>query len=199
MPIFSGAQWQEEREWAQTETQEVCAHKVWTEENSFCCDLLWQCMNAGTGYPEESWSLHPWRSTNLSGHGPGKCGKPALAAHALSKVVRMGDLQRCTPTSVILWLCDKQCWITEDLVWPRVLINDNLPKAFVHWSVWVSTSAGFLDEDVLFWASECNDLKYSHKSKALCVCARSCSLPAIFCTFSYPPTVFRILSSSPPV
>lgn len=36
---------------------------IWAQENSFCCDLLWQCMNAGTGYPEELWSLHLWRST----------------------------------------------------------------------------------------------------------------------------------------
>lgn len=33
----------------------------------------------------------------------------------------------------------------------------------------------FFDEGVLFWASECNSLKYSHKGKALWICARSCS------------------------
>lgn len=44
----------------------------------------------------------PGDALSLSGHSPGKCGKPALAAHALSKVVRSGELQRYTPTSVVL-------------------------------------------------------------------------------------------------
>lgn len=66
---------------------------------------------------------------NLSGHGPGH---PALAAPALSKVVGIGGLQRCLPTSIILWLCDKQCRIIGDTVWPGVSLNHNFPKAFVH-------------------------------------------------------------------
>ena len=71
----------------------------------------------------------PGDDQSLSGHG---VEQPALAAPALSKVVRIGDLQRCLPTSAILWLCDKQCGIIRDTVWPGGSLNHNFPKAFVH-------------------------------------------------------------------
>lgn len=73
---------------------------------------------------------------NLSGHGPGQ---PALGAPALSKVLGIGDVQRCFPTSTILWLCDKQCGIIGDTVWPGVSLNHNFLKAFVHRNDRVST------------------------------------------------------------
>lgn len=147
MPIFSGAQRLGEREWAQTEAQAVASEHKETLFAVIYCDSAWMLAQVTQRSCGISISGDP---LSLSGHSPGKRGKPALATHALSKVIRMGDLQRYTPTSVILWICDKQCWIIRDHIWPRVSINDNLLKAFVHWSVWVSTSAVFSDGCVLF-------------------------------------------------
>ena len=48
----SGAQWEDKRQRAQTETHEI------PSDHSKALFLLWECSNTGIHYPEKLWSLH---------------------------------------------------------------------------------------------------------------------------------------------
>ena len=94
--LFSDAQRQDNRQWAQIEAQEVPSeHEV---------ELLWVWQSTGTGCPEGLWSLLLWRYS-----------KPAWTWSCATwsrwicfgSGVGLGDLQRSLPTPTILWFSEK--------------------------------------------------------------------------------------------
>ena len=85
---------------------------VWTSGNTF---LLCERLTTGMGCPERLRSLHPWRYSKATGHGPGQ---PALGGPAwawgLDKMASRGPFQpQPFRNPVILWVL---CIINAD-VW----------------------------------------------------------------------------------
>ena len=91
--LFSGAQCQYKRQWAQTETQEV--H---TEHQ----EVFLYCVGGWHGMPERLWSLLLGELQNPPRHGPRQ---PIL--DILDWAGIGGDsLQKSLPISTILWFCE---------------------------------------------------------------------------------------------
>jgi len=105
--LSSGAQWQDQRQWAQTETQKVLSEN---EETLFYCEgnrALAQVVQGGCGVSVLGDTQKP------SGQGPGQ------QVVLLSSGVGSDDLQRSLPTSTILWF--RVLWI--DLLPVKELIQ----------------------------------------------------------------------------
>lgn len=64
---------------------------------------MWGWLNTGTSCPEILWSLHPSRYSRVHWiQSLATCSRWPLLVHR----VGLEDLQRCLPTSIILWFCD---------------------------------------------------------------------------------------------
>lgn len=53
--LLSGAQWQDKRQWAQTEAQEG----LWTAGNTWCCSFTVRVLSTSTGCIERLWAVLP--------------------------------------------------------------------------------------------------------------------------------------------
>lgn len=92
----NGAWWQDQRQWSQTEMQEVSS-----EHHETLCQL-WEWPNSGKGCPERWWSLHPCKYAKVvwtwSWRTWSKC-------FFLSMGFGLDDFQRSLKTSALLWFC----------------------------------------------------------------------------------------------
>lgn len=90
----SGVWWQDQRQWSQTEMQEVPS-----EQQETVCQL-WTWPISGKGCPERWWSIHPCKYENVvqtwSWRTRSRCSCPSMG-------FGLGDLQRCLQTSGLLW------------------------------------------------------------------------------------------------
>ena len=91
--VSSGAQWQDQRQWAQTETQEVPSQY---QKTLIRCEDDWALAQVA----QRGCRVYvPQDIQKPSGHGPGQ---PAPG----NRVTGCGDLPRSLPTSATLWFCD---------------------------------------------------------------------------------------------
>ena len=105
--LFSGAQWQDKRQWAHTETQQVPSEHQETL-------LLWQWSNIGTDCPRRLWNLSSWRYSKTTW-------TQSWATSSKWQSLRMeagpDDLQRYFPTPTILWFCDSVIlWFCDSVI-----------------------------------------------------------------------------------
>ena len=97
----SGALWQDKRQWAQMELQEIPSeHKLFS-------------VSTGTDCPERLWGLHPWRYSK-----PDWTWSWASCSSwpCLNRRVGLGDYQRSLHTSTVLWVCCL-CWLPVVFKW----------------------------------------------------------------------------------
>ena len=99
MTLFSGAQWQDKGQWAQTEAREVPSE----HEEELLPSEDWQ--STGTGCPGRLWSLFLWRYSR-----PAWTTSCAACCRwpCFSREVGLDDPQRSLPTPTILWFCEQK-------------------------------------------------------------------------------------------